>query len=473
MTFQSIEYLIFFSILFILHWTLFSKRKEHQNGLIVVASLVFYGWWDWRFLGLLIITALSTFLSSRWMDNTNDAKKRKFLLVGTIVINVGILFFFKYFNFFVQAFVDALSLMGMSVNVTTLHILLPVGISFYTFTALSYTIDVYQHKVESTNDALAYFAYVMFFPNILSGPISRAQKQLPQYFSRRNFDFDKSISACKLILWGGVMKLCLADRLGIYVDTIYANIAQHNGTTLLITSILYSIQIYADFAGYSLMAIGFGKLLGIDLQTNFIRPYFAKTVTDFWRRWHISLTTWFRDYIYFPLGGNRCSKARWALNTLIVFTISGLWHGAAYTFIIWGAMHGVCMVIERLVYGEKIKQLSDKFSIANIIRIIITFTIVNFAWIFFRINNLGDVMQIFKKIFTEPGKPFLDTNTLLMGFVAMAIIFIYDLVKEKHLGIHLLSSRFMVVRYLTAIMLIVYILAFGVLNGGSFIYFQF
>ena len=407
------------------------------------------------------------------MDNTNDAKKRKFLLVGTIVINVGILFFFKYFNFFVQSFADALSLMGMSVNVTTLHILLPVGISFYTFTALSYTIDVYQHKVESTNDALAYFAYVMFFPSILSGPISRAQKQLPQYFSRRNFDYDKSISACKLILWGGVMKLCLADRLGIYVDTIYANIAQHNGTTLLITSILYSIQIYADFAGYSLMAVGFGKLLGIDLQTNFIRPYFAKTVTDFWRRWHISLTTWFRDYIYFPLGGNRCSKARWALNTLIVFTISGLWHGAAYTFIIWGAMHGVCMVIERLVYGEKIKQLSDKFSMSNIIRIIITFTIVNFAWIFFRINNLGDVMQIFKKIFTEPGKPFLDTNTLLMGFVAMVIIFIYDLVKEKHLNMHSLSSRFMVVRYLTAIMLIVYILAFGVLNGGSFIYFQF
>lgn len=272
---------------------------------------------------------------------------------------------------------------------------------------------------------------------------------------------------------GGVMKLCLADRLGIYVDTIYANISQHNGTTLLLTSILYTIQIYADFAGYSLMAIGFGKLLGIDLQTNFIRPYFAKTVTDFWRRWHISLTTWFRDYIYFPLGGNRCSKARWALNTLIVFTISGLWHGAAYTFIIWGAMHGVCMVIERLAYGEKIKQLSDKFSISNIIRIIITFIIVNFAWIFFRINNLGDVMQIFKKIFTEPGKPFLDTNTLLMGFVAMAIIFIYDLVKEKHLNMHLLSSRFMVVRYLTAIMLIVYILAFGVLNGGSFIYFQF
>ena len=272
---------------------------------------------------------------------------------------------------------------------------------------------------------------------------------------------------------GGVMKLCLADRLGIYVDAVYANIAQHNGTTLLFTSIMYTIQIYADFAGYSLMAIGSGRLLGIELPTNFTRPYFAKTVTDFWRRWHISLTTWFRDYIYFPLGGNRCSKARWMLNTMIVFTVSGLWHGAAYTFIIWGAMHGACMVIERWVYGEKIKQISDKFSIANLLRLMLTFTIVNFAWVFFRVSDLGDVMTIFKKTFTEPGMPFLDINILIMGFFAMAIVFIYDFIKEKKLNIHLLSSKYILVRYLTAVLLIVYILAFGVLNGGSFIYFQF
>lgn len=272
---------------------------------------------------------------------------------------------------------------------------------------------------------------------------------------------------------GGVMKLCLADRLGIYVDAVYANIAQHNGTTLLFTSIMYTIQIYADFAGYSLMAIGSGRLLGIELPTNFTRPYFAKTVTDFWRRWHISLTTWFRDYIYFPLGGNRCSKTRWMLNTMIVFTVSGLWHGAAYTFIIWGAMHGACMVIERWVYGEKIKQISDKFSIANLLRLMLTFTIVNFAWVFFRVSDLGDVMTIFKKTFTEPGMPFLDINILIMGFFAMAIVFIYDFIKEKKLNIHLLSSKYILVRYLTAVLLIVYILAFGVLNGGSFIYFQF
>lgn len=473
MTFQSLEYLIFLPVVFILYWMLCRGSKTLQNGLIVVASLVFYGWWDWWFLGLLLLTAFSTFFASMWMGRTDDEKKRKWINVGAIVLNIGILFFFKYFNFFVQSFADAFSLFGTEINVHTLKILLPVGISFYTFTALSYSIDVYQRKVEPTRDVLAYLAYVMFFPSILSGPISRAQKQLPQYFKKRSFDYDKAVSACKILLLGGVMKLCLADRLGIYVDAVYANIAQHNGTTLLFTSIMYTIQIYADFAGYSLMSIGSGRLLGIELQTNFIRPYFAKTVTDFWRRWHISLTTWFRDYIYFPLGGNRCSKARWILNTMIVFTVSGLWHGAAYTFIIWGAMHGACMVFERLVYGEKIKQISDKFSIANLLRLMLNFTIVNFAWVFFRVSDLGDVMVIFRKIFTEPGRPFLDTNTLMMAFFAMVIVFIYDFIKEKNLNIHLLSSKYMVVRYITAVLLIVYILAYGVLNGGSFIYFQF
>lgn len=473
MTFQSIEYLIFLPVVFLLYWTLCRRSKTLQNGLIVAASLVFYGWWDWRFLGLLLVTTFSTFYAGWWMGKTDDKKKRKWINIGAIVLNIGILFFFKYFNFFVQSFADAFSLFGAEVNVHTLKILLPVGISFYTFTALSYNIDVYQRKVEPTHDVLAYLAYVMFFPSILSGPISRAQKQLPQYFEKRFFDYDKAVSACKLMLLGGVMKLCLADRLGIYVDTVYANIAQHNGTTLFLTSVFYTIQIYADFAGYSLMAIGSGRLLGIELQTNFIRPYFAKTVTDFWRRWHISLTTWFRDYIYFPLGGNRCSKIRWMLNTMIVFTVSGLWHGAAYTFIIWGAMHGACMVIERLVYGDKIKQISDKLSIANLLRLMLTFTIVNFAWVFFRVSDLGDVATIFKKMFTEPGMAFLDTNTLMMALFAMIIVFVYDLTKEKNLNLHLLSSNSMIVRYITAILIVVYILLFGVLKSGSFIYFQF
>ena len=471
MTFQSLEYLIFLPIVFILYWTVFKGSKTLQNGLIVAASLVFYGWWDWRFLGLLLLTAFSTFYAGMWMDRTADVRKRNWINIVAIVINIGILFFFKYFNFFVQSFADAFSLLGTEVSVHTLMILLPVGISFYTFTALSYSIDVYQQRVEPTRDMLAYLAYVTFFPSILSGPINRAQKQLPQYFEKRVFDYDKAVSACRIMLLGGAIKLCLADRLGIYVDAVYANIAQHNGTTLFLTSVFYTLQIYADFAGYSLMAIGSGRLLGIELQTNFIRPYFAKTVTDFWRRWHISLTTWFRDYIYFPLGGNRCSKKRWMLNTMIVFTVSGLWHGAAYTFIIWGAMHGACMVIERLVYGDKIKHISDKFSIANLLRLMLTFTIVNFAWVFFRVSDFGDVMNIFRKIFTEPGSPFIDADTMVYALMFAMMVIVIDFMDEYFNGkVKLLSSRYTVVRWATYVALVVMILLFGVLDGGSFIY---
>lgn len=270
------------------------------------------------------------------------------------------------------------------------------------------------------------------------------------------------------------MKLCLADRLGIYVDAVYSNIAQHNGTTLFLASIFYTIQIYADFAGYSLIAIGSGKLLGIELQTNFVRPYFAKTVTDFWRRWHISLTTWFRDYIYFPLGGNRCSKVRWMLNTMIVFTVSGLWHGAAYTFLIWGALHGACMVIERLVYGDNIKQITNKFSIVNFLRLMLTFTIVNFAWVLFRVSDLGDVMTIFKKIFTEPGMPFVDADTMVYALIFAFLVSVVDFMEEHFSGkVKLMNSRYTIVRWATYIALVVMVLIFGVLDGGSFIYFQF
>ena len=474
MTFQSLEYLVFLPVVFILYWTVCRSSKVLQNGLVVAASLVFYGWWDWRFLGLLLLTALSTFFSGWWMGQTEERNRRKWFLTGAIVLNIGILFFFKYYNFFVQAFVDAFSLMGKEVSGSTLKILLPVGISFYTFTALSYTIDVYQRKVEPTRDLLAYLSYVMFFPGILSGPISRAQKQLPQYFKLRVFSYEKAVSACKLMLIGGVIKLCLADRAGIYVDAVYGNIAHHNGTTLLLASILYTIQIYADFAGYSLIAIGSGRMLGIELPENFRRPYFAKTVTDFWRRWHISLTTWFRDYIYFPLGGNRCGKMRWAFNIIVVFTISGLWHGAAYAFVLWGAFHGACMVVERLVYGDRIKMITNDISLLNLLRQMLTFTIVNFAWILFRVTDLNDVALVFKKIFTDQGSLFMDLDTIFYIFVFALFLFVIDLVDEYFKGkIKILDSRHIVVRWMAYIAMVMMILLFGVLDGGSFIYFQF
>ena len=442
--------------------------------LIAISSLVFYGWWDWRFLLLLLVTAFSTFAAGAWMKRADeDGRKRRLILWGTITLNVGILFFFKYYNFFVESFVDMFRLFGKDLSMSTLKIVLPVGISFYTFSALSYSIDVYQRKVVASKDALAYLAYVMFFPSILSGPISRAQKQLPQYFQKRDFDYGKAVSACKVFLWGAVMKTCLADRLGIYVDAVYGHLAQHNGTTLLVTSFLYSLQIYADFAGYSLMAIGSGRLFGLELQANFVRPYFAKTVTEFWRRWHMSLTTWFRDYIYFPLGGNRVSKSRWMLNTMIVFVVSGLWHGAAYTFLIWGGLHGVCMIAERLFYGSRLKQIKDGFSLVNAARILLTFCVVTFAWIFFRAESIKDALLVIGKIFMNPGRPFLDVNTLSMAFFALALVFFHDSFSEYGVRIKLLNSRHMAVKYVTVVLLICYVLAFGVLNGGSFIYFQF
>lgn len=473
MTFTSIDYLIFFTLVFLLYW-IFGKNKTVQNVIIVLSSLLFYGCWDWRFLGLLLMTTLTTFYGGAIIQKADGSrKKQKWISAGVIVLNLGILFFFKYYNFFVESFVDAFSLFGKELSASTLNIILPVGISFYTFTALSYTIDVYQKKIEATKDLLAYCAYTMFFPSILSGPISRATKQLSQYFLMREFNYDKAVEACKTILIGTVMKLCLADRLGIYVDTVYANISNHNGTTLLLTSVLYTIQIYADFAGYSLMAIGFGKLLGIELQTNFVRPYFAKTVTEFWRRWHISLTTWFRDYIYFPLGGNRVGRFRWMMNTMTVFVVSGLWHGAAYTFLIWGALHGLCMIIERLIYGKKIKDINDRLNVTNIMRMVLTFCIVSFAWIFFRAESLGDAVEIIGRIFTSHGSLFIDVNTFLMAFLALVTVFMYDFTHEYGLRLRFLNSRLKAVRLATAVLLICYIIGFGVLNSGSFIYFQF
>ena len=475
MTLSSIEYFLFLPAVVLLFWLVFSKSKNLQNTFIVCVSLLFYGLWDWRFLGLLLITALSTYFSGLLFDKVGDSKKkRKTILLAALVLNFGVLFFFKYCNFFIQAFADTITLFGGHANVSTLRIILPVGISFYTFAALSYTIDVYQKKIDTTRDVLAYLAYATFFPAILSGPISRAQRQLPQFFAKRSFDYAQAVEACKIILLGTVMKMCLADRLGVYVDTVYGHYANYSGNTLLLASVFYTLQIYADFAGYSLVAIGSGKLLGINLPTNFVRPYFAKTVTDFWRRWHISLTTWFRDYIYFPLGGNRCSKARWMMNTMIVFVVSGLWHGADYTFLIWGAMHGAFMIIERVVYGEKIKNIPTGFTIGNAFRWLVTFSVVNFAWIFFRLDSLGDVTAVIVKIFTDRGGLYLDVKSIVYFFPALIIVFLFDYFAEKKAGnLILMDSKYRVVRWGAYCGLLLMILLFGSFEQTNYIYFQF
>ena len=475
MSLTSFSFLLFFPIVFLLHYLVFSKNKDVQNVFIILSSCVFYGWWDWRFLGLVLLTAVSTYYSGVLMGRNQETKVRKRINITAIVLNLGILFCFKYFNFFVQSFVYLFHAVGINLSISTLRIVLPIGISFYTFSALSYTIDVYQKKIEPTKDILAYIAYIVFFPSILSGPINRADKQLPQFIKLRKFDYDKVMEGTKLLIWGLFVKLCVADRLGIYVDSVYSNLSQHTGMTMFFASVVYTIQIYADFSGYSLMAIGLGKMLGVDLQTNFVRPYFSTTVTEFWRRWHISLTTWFRDYLYFPLGGNRCSRQRWIFNTMLVFIISGLWHGAAYTFLIWGTIHGLCMVIEKVIYGDKIKSVGNTNVIIRSLKCLITFMIVNFAWIFFRANTLQDALYIDKQIFTMGGGKtlFVDKTTLALGFVSFFILLIKDLSDEYQWKFKLLNSKNGVVSFVSVVFLICYILLFGVLNGGSFIYFQF
>ena len=463
-------------VVFILYWSIFRKSKNLQNSLILLASLFFYGYWDLRFLGLILLTAFSTFYAGRWMSGENTAKK-KWILALAIVLNVGILFGFKYCNFFISSLSDLASLLGIGVHLKTLKIVVPVGISFYTFSALSYCIDIYQRKIEPTKDILAYLAYITFFPSLLSGPIGRATKQLPQFFKHREFNYNTAVNALKLILWGLFMKLCVADRLGVYVDDVYENIQEHSGITLLLTSILYTIQIYADFAGYSLIAIGSGKLLGIELLSNFEKPYFANTITDFWRRWHISLTTWFRDYIYFPLGGNRVRKSRWMLNTMIVFVVSGLWHGAEYSFLVWGGLHGLFMIFERLIYGDRIKKLGNDLSISNILRTVFTFCLVSFAWIFFRADNISDAMLFLTGIFQNGfssglywgrGKTLMGI-TLILTFVMFAKDYV-DVYGSNRFS--LFNSKYAIVRYASYIAIVLLLLEFAT-QSQRFIYFQF
>ena len=474
MTFTSLKYLIFFPCVFLIYWLIGKKNKNIQNAIVVLASLSFYALWNWKVLGLLLLTSFTTFGSGLLLQKIESDRKRWWVSFIVILFNLGLLIYFKYYNFFVHAFIDAFNLFGISLSISTLKIILPVGISFYTFSNLSYSIDVYQRRLQATSDLLAYMAYSTFFPSILSGPILKASKHLPQFFQKREFNHDFAINACRSILWGAVLKLCLADRLGIYVDAVYGNVGQHNGTTLLLATILYTVQVYADFSGYSLMAIGSANLLGLELPTNFIRPCLARTITDFWRRWHISLSTFYKHYIYFPLGGNRVGKLKWMRNTMIVFFISGLWHGADYTFIIWGLMHGVCMLIEKEIYGDKLKTMNQGLSFVNILRMLLTFSIVALSRVFFRADTLSDSITIIDRIIHNPGRLFVDADTLVFAFAFLILVSTVDFVQEFWPGkIRLMTNNKTIVRWTTYVSLIVLIMVFGVLDGGSFIYFKF
>ena len=406
MLFNSFDFAIFLPIVFLLYWFVVKKNLKLQNALIVLASYVFYGWWDWRFLSLIIFSTVVDYLVGQKLRVEEKQSKRKVLLWTSIIVNLGFLGFFKYYNFFLENFVDAFSLFGMQINANSLNIILPVGISFYTFQTLSYTIDVYKKKLEPTKDFMAFSAFVCFFPQLVAGPIERATNLLPQFYKKRTFEYHKAVDGMRQILWGLFKKVVIADNCAEFANQIFNNSADMNGSTLVLGAIFFTFQIYGDFSGYSDIAIGTSRLFGFDLKQNFATPYFSRDIAEFWRRWHISLSTWFRDYLYIPLGGSRGSTWMKVRNTFAIFLVSGFWHGANWTFIMWGALNAIYFLPLLLTKNNRknlgvIAEGRLLPSIRELFAMLTTFGLTVFAWIFFRADNVSHAFSYVGGIFNE------------------------------------------------------------------------
>ena len=485
MFFNSLDFAIFFPIVFILYWIV-AKNLTLRNTLILVSSYVFYGWWDWRFLILIVISSLVDFIVGQKLYKTDEVKKRKGLLLISLLVNLGFLFYFKYTNFFIETFVDTFTLFGRKLEVSTLNIILPVGISFYTFQTLSYTIDIYRKQLKPTKDWLAFFSFVAFFPQLVAGPIERAAHLLPQFYKTYKFNYDQVKSGLLLMAFGLFKKMVIADRVAILVNQVYNNPNDYTGVDVIVATVFFAFQIYCDFSGYSDIAIGAARTMGFDLMQNFDSPYLSKSITEFWRRWHISLSTWFRDYVYIPLGGSRNGKYKTYANLFIVFVVSGLWHGAAMTFIIWGAIHGVIIVIEKVFIKVRKKIFTSKKHILNyVIAMPLTFTIVCFAWIFFRANSFSDAMLLVKSInfnnvnnFTN-GKIYelgLIKPEFILSLIAVILLIIFEWTHKKINFQKKLNQQFIAVRWSVYMVIVFTILIFGIYGGdqvSEFIYFQF
>ena len=438
MLFNSVEYLFFLPFVFIVYWLL-QRQLKAQNIFVLAVSYFFYGLWDYRFLSLIIISSLLDFLIGLNLSKTKVPAKRKVLLGCSLFVNLGFLFFFKYFNFFVDSFATLLGNFNIPVHLPTLSIILPVGISFYTFQTLSYTIDIYRGKLEPTKSIINFFAYVAFFPQLVAGPIERASNLLPQFEKNRVFDYETAKDGMRQILWGLFKKVVVADNCAKFVDVIFANYADLNGLILLIGGVFFTIQIYSDFSGYSDIAIGTAKLLGIRLMQNFATPFFARDIAEFWRRWHISLSTWFRDYLYIPLGGSRGGTSMRIRNTFAIFLVSGFWHGANWTFIFWGLIHALLYI--PLFLSKKNRKYLDVVaqgkwlpSFSELLRMGYTFLMVMLAFIFFRSVSVTDsfyyLINMFQlgtdSIFTILSVLGLNKLHLFLNFIFIGILIIVE-----------------------------------------------
>ena len=477
MLFNSFTFAVFLPLVFIAYWSLRRAPLAIQNTLVVVASYVFYGWWDYRFLSLIVVSTVVDFTVGIALGRTDAPRARKLLLTVSVFTNIGILMFFKYFDFFVVSFAELLRSVGLQPSVTTLNVILPVGISFYTFQTLSYTIDVYRGKLEHTRDAAAFFAFVSFFPQLVAGPIERASNLLPQFQRRREFDLVSSKDGMRQILGGFIKKVVIADNLAPHVEQVFSGYASLDGVSLLIGVFLFAMQIYCDFSGYSDIAIGTARLFGFDLMRNFAFPYFSRDIAEFWRRWHISLSSWFRDYVYIPLGGSRVGRARHIVNIICTFTISGLWHGANWTFVVWGFLNGLYYVPLMLrnrqrehtgdvAPGRLLPTVRDGLGIA------LTFSATLVAWVFFRAASIGDAILYIGGAFAQPwysGAHGGFAKPLALGVVVLAIEWLQ---REREHALEI-SSWSVPARWSTYLVCLVALLILGNYGHREFIYFQF
>ncbi len=467
MLFNSVAFLLFFPIVCLLYYCIPSNRIRERNIFLLLVSYYYYMNWEPVYAILLLACSGITY-GAAWGGHFFGNFRKTFLVFG-VVLNLLILFFFKYFNFVADNVVLVLEYAGVRMYVPDFKILLPIGISFYIFKALGYMIDVYRGDVEPEKNFIRYALFVSFFPQLVAGPIERSYNLLPQFKEIHRFDYNAVMAGINMMIWGYFLKLVLADRCGIYVDSIFNNVNQHNGGSYLVASFLFPFQIYGDFAGYSLIAIGAAKVMGFDLKENFRRPYLSCSVGEFWHRWHISLSTWFRDYLYIPLGGNRVGKLRNYFNLFVTFVVSGIWHGANWTFLCWGELHGILLCIEKaLKIGKKNYTGLRKFC-----HWAATFVLVSFAWILFRANSIEDAGTIIKGIFFNIGIPKPEFAIFLAIIFAMIIMILKELGEEYKWGIRIANSHVWVVRHLYIVMMIAYILLFGVLGGDQFIYLQF
>lgn len=479
MLFNSIDFAIFLPIVFVFYWFVVNRNLKLQNLLIVAASYIFYGWWDWRFLSLIFFSTIVDYIVGLRLLKQEGKIKRRLLLWTSIFVNLGFLGFFKYYNFFLDNFVTAFTFFGSEIKANSLNIILPVGISFYTFQTLSYSMDVYKKKLEPTKDFFAFAAFVSFFPQLVAGPIERATNLLPQFFRKRTFDHSKAVDGLRQILWGLFKKIVIADNCAEYANLIFNNSADHPGSTLVLGALFFTFQIYCDFSGYSDIAIGTSRLFGFNLMRNFNFPYFSRDIAEFWRRWHISLSTWFRDYLYIPMGGSRGGSWVKIRNTFIIFIVSGFWHGANWTFIVWGALNAIYFLpllltnqnrtnLDTVAKGRLIPGIKES------LLILLTFSLTVFAWIFFRADSIGHALQYLSEIFSGSIFSFPTvTGTSSIKILLVVFIIIEWFGRDQQYAIETLGLKWKRPLRLTFYYIIIISLLYFGGQEQEFIYFQF